>query len=66
MTAETKTPTDDEIGNVITLNFMDRMQLPAVSVDDSIKCARMLLEVRGIKRAPIPLVFDDGEGSGDT
>ena len=40
--------------------------LPAVSVDDSIKCARMVLEMREIERAPIALVFDDGEGSGDT
>ena len=65
MTEETKTPTDDEIVDAITLCFLDRMQTCS-SVDDAIKAAEMLMTVRGIKRAPIALVFDDGEGSGDT
>ena len=57
--------TDDEIVREIALCFMGRMHQEK-SVDDSIKCARMVLEMREIERAPIALVFDDGEGSGDT
>ena len=65
MTEETKTPTDDEIVDAMTLCFMDRMQTCS-SVDDALKAAEMLMSVRHITCAPITMVFDDGEGSGDT
>ena len=56
-------PSEEEIVNVMTMSFLDRMQRPGLSVEDAVKCAYMVLQLREIKRAPITMVFDDGEGS---